>query len=269
MNYNGSGTSVTASAIAGYRFVNWSDGSTANPRTDTAVRANVAVTANFAPNVFTVTASAGPNGSISPNTPQSVAQGRVDDVHDHSQPGVPRRRRHGQRGLEGRAGELHRHECDRRARRHGELRGQRGRAAPPTVYQYVFRFRNLKLGNHLLTADTTSLSAAQAKLYINEGVAYNVNVATNRDTVYRFQNKKGGFYIYTADPVEVANIRSNLSKTWTYQGPVFTVSRSGGAPVWRFRNKKGGFYLYTADPVEAAGIPKTWVKEGISYYIAP
>ena len=50
---------------------------------------------------------------------------------------------------------------------------------------------------------------------------------------------------------------------------MFTVSRNGGAPVWRFRNKKGGFYLYTADPVEAAGIPKTWVKEGVSYYIAP
>ena len=75
--------------------VNWSDGSTANPRTDTAVKANVAATANFTTSAFTVTASAGPNGSISPNTPQSVGQGGVDHVHDHAQPWVPRRRRHG------------------------------------------------------------------------------------------------------------------------------------------------------------------------------
>jgi hypothetical protein len=140
---------------------------------------------------------------------------------------------------------------------------------PTSTYQSVYRFRNLKLGNHLLTADPGSLSAAQSKVYVNEGVAYTINTATNTDPVHRFQNKKGGFYIYTADPAEVASIRAKLSGTWTYQGTVFNVSRAAGIPVWRFRNKAGGFYLYTADPVEAAGIPKTWVKEGISYYIAP
>jgi len=138
-----------------------------------------------------------------------------------------------------------------------------------TTYQRVYRFRNLKVGNHLLTPDPGSLSAAQNKLYLNEGVAYNINVATNTDPVHRFQNRRGGFYLYTADPVEVANIRAKLSKTWAYQGIVFMVSRGVGIPVCRFRNLKGGFYLYTADPVEAAGIPRTWVKEGVSYYIAP
>ena len=44
----GSGTAVTAVANSGYHFVNWSDGSTANPRTDTNVTANMNVTANFA-----------------------------------------------------------------------------------------------------------------------------------------------------------------------------------------------------------------------------
>jgi uncharacterized protein (TIGR02145 family)/prepilin-type N-terminal cleavage/methylation domain-containing protein len=44
----GSGSAVTAVAGSGYHFVNWSDASTANPRTDTNVLANVAVTANFA-----------------------------------------------------------------------------------------------------------------------------------------------------------------------------------------------------------------------------
>jgi len=52
----------------GYHFVNWSDASTANPRTDTGVTANIAVTASFAIDTFTVTASAGVNGSIDPTS---------------------------------------------------------------------------------------------------------------------------------------------------------------------------------------------------------
>ncbi len=50
VNAGSSGTAVTALPNAGYHFVNWSDGSTANPRTDSNVQANVAVTANFAIN---------------------------------------------------------------------------------------------------------------------------------------------------------------------------------------------------------------------------
>jgi hypothetical protein len=47
VNYGSDGTSVTAVAETGYQFVNWSDGSTANPRTDTTVTADITVTANF------------------------------------------------------------------------------------------------------------------------------------------------------------------------------------------------------------------------------
>ncbi len=42
------GSAVTADADSGYHFVNWSDSSTVNPRTDTSVSADVTVTANFA-----------------------------------------------------------------------------------------------------------------------------------------------------------------------------------------------------------------------------
>jgi hypothetical protein len=48
VNSGSSGTAVTAVANAGYHFVNWSDGSTSNPRTDSNVTANISVTANFA-----------------------------------------------------------------------------------------------------------------------------------------------------------------------------------------------------------------------------
>lgn len=44
---NADGTAVTAVPSPGYRFTQWSDASTANPRTDTNVTANLAVTAGF------------------------------------------------------------------------------------------------------------------------------------------------------------------------------------------------------------------------------
>ncbi|OGO36967.1 MAG: hypothetical protein A2147_09840 [Chloroflexi bacterium RBG_16_57_8] len=66
-----SGTAVTAVAATGYHFVSWSDGSTANPRTDTNVTANTSVTANFAadapvPLTYTIAASVMPatGGSV-------------------------------------------------------------------------------------------------------------------------------------------------------------------------------------------------------------
>jgi len=45
---NGSGSSVTAVANPGFKFLNWSDNSTTNPRTDTNVTANLNLMARFA-----------------------------------------------------------------------------------------------------------------------------------------------------------------------------------------------------------------------------
>ena len=75
VNYNGSGTAVTAVPHTGYHFVNWSDASIDNPRTDTNVTANISVTANFAINTYTLTYTAGANGTISGTTPQTVNHG--------------------------------------------------------------------------------------------------------------------------------------------------------------------------------------------------
>jgi hypothetical protein len=75
VNAGASGAAVTATPNANYHFVNWSDGSTANPRTDTNVLANLAVTANFAIDTYTISASVGANGSISPTGSVSVNRG--------------------------------------------------------------------------------------------------------------------------------------------------------------------------------------------------
>lgn len=48
VNFNENGTAVKAVADEGFYFVNWSDGSTDNPRTDLNVSRDISVTANFA-----------------------------------------------------------------------------------------------------------------------------------------------------------------------------------------------------------------------------
>lgn len=69
------GTAVTAVANAGYHFVQWSDGSTDNPRTDVNVTENMSYTAEFAINTYTITIAAGENGEITPASEQTVAYG--------------------------------------------------------------------------------------------------------------------------------------------------------------------------------------------------
>ncbi len=75
VNYGSDGTAVTAVPSTGYHFVSWSDGILTASRTDTDVTANISVTANFAINTYTLTYTAGANGSISGTTPQTVNYG--------------------------------------------------------------------------------------------------------------------------------------------------------------------------------------------------
>src|SRR5207244_5525546 len=64
VNYGADGSAVTAVPDTGYHFVNWSDSSTQNPRTDINVTADISVTANFTINTYTLTYTAAANGWI-------------------------------------------------------------------------------------------------------------------------------------------------------------------------------------------------------------
>ncbi|MGJ8654688.1 MAG: InlB B-repeat-containing protein, partial [Opitutaceae bacterium] len=75
VDHGSDATAVTAVADANYHFVDWSDGSTDNPRTDTGVIADIAVTANFAIDTYSVDYTAGTNGSITGATSQTVDHG--------------------------------------------------------------------------------------------------------------------------------------------------------------------------------------------------
>ena len=75
INHGANGTEVWAVPDEGYHFIEWSDGNTDNPRTDTGVTSDITVEALFAINIYTLTYTAGPYGSISGNTVQLVAHG--------------------------------------------------------------------------------------------------------------------------------------------------------------------------------------------------
>jgi hypothetical protein len=75
VNHGADGTAVTAVPDIGYHFVDWSDTSTDNPRTDANVTTDVAVTANFSINRYSLTYTAGANGFVSGDSPQTVDHG--------------------------------------------------------------------------------------------------------------------------------------------------------------------------------------------------
>ena len=75
MNYGALGTAVTAVADTGYHFVSWSDGVMTATRNDTNSRGDQSVTATFAINTYTLTYTAGANGTISGTSPQTVNHG--------------------------------------------------------------------------------------------------------------------------------------------------------------------------------------------------
>ena len=75
VNHGASGTEVTALPATGYHFVDWSDGVLTATRTDTNVTANKTVTAQFAINTYTLTYTAGTNGSLTGVSPQTVNHG--------------------------------------------------------------------------------------------------------------------------------------------------------------------------------------------------
>ena len=75
VNYGFDGTAVTALPYLHYVFDRWSDGSTANPRTDTDVSGHINVEAQFTKVQLTVSPATVPGGHYEPTTTQLVEYG--------------------------------------------------------------------------------------------------------------------------------------------------------------------------------------------------
>ncbi|MEJ2201864.1 MAG: InlB B-repeat-containing protein, partial [Desulfuromonadaceae bacterium] len=75
VEHEGFATPVAAVPDPGYHFLRWSDGSTANPRSDRAVGADLEVRAEFAVNQYRLNYQAGANGAIAGESRQLVNHG--------------------------------------------------------------------------------------------------------------------------------------------------------------------------------------------------
>ncbi len=74
--FSGTPVELTASPADGYHFTGWSgDAGGTTDQLTVIMDGNKSITANFALNTFTITPSAGPGGSITPGTPQTVDWG--------------------------------------------------------------------------------------------------------------------------------------------------------------------------------------------------
>ena len=90
VKYDGTATAITATPSTNYRFVQWNDANEDNPRILTNITADTTITATFAIDTYTLTYTAGANGSITGISPQSVNNGSdgtlvtaVPDAHYH------------------------------------------------------------------------------------------------------------------------------------------------------------------------------------------
>ena len=115
------GTAVTAVPDTGYHFVQWSDGSTANPRTDTNVTADLSVTRQLRHQHLHPRPTPPAPTARSPATPRRRAPTAADGTAVTAVPDtgyhfveLERRRQHRQ--------PAHRHQRDGRHHRHGQLR---------------------------------------------------------------------------------------------------------------------------------------------------
>ncbi|MEI7497838.1 MAG: FISUMP domain-containing protein [Candidatus Falkowbacteria bacterium] len=75
ITFSANGTEITATPNTGYHFTTWNDGLTNPRRTDTNIRSAQTYTANFAINIYTLTYTAGANGTLSGTTTQTVTHG--------------------------------------------------------------------------------------------------------------------------------------------------------------------------------------------------
>ena len=76
VQHGNDGTPVEAIPDEGYQFVEWSDGVTQNPRTDTQVTSDLDVTAIFELAVYTIQATASDGGTIDPSGEVMVMHGQ-------------------------------------------------------------------------------------------------------------------------------------------------------------------------------------------------
>lgn len=146
-------------------------------------------------------------------------------------------------------------------------------------FKPVIRIQNTTLyGAYFFTIyDTERLAALNANPnWSQEGPAFWTSLAggAGLSPVHRFRNRQNGSYLYTINDAERANIVSQYSATFVYEGVAWYAQQTpslGWSPLYRFRNVTNGTYLFSAYESEKDAIvtnfPSIFVLEGIAYYV--
>jgi subtilisin family serine protease len=136
---------------------------------------------------------------------------------------------------------------------------------PPPAKTPVYRFFNRKKGTHFYTAslaEKNRVIALWSSTFRYEGVAYNLNYSSGRNTapLYRFFNVRNGTHFFTASLAEKNNVIAKWSSTYRYEGVAWYVSNSSSSsfPVYRFFNRKSGTHFYTASVTEKNRVISLW-----------
>lgn len=146
-------------------------------------------------------------------------------------------------------------------------------------YQPVQRVQNTTLyGAYFFSIYPTEIATALATNpnWALEGPAFWASLATGTDLypVHRFRNKTNGSYLYSIYETERADIATNYSITFEYEGVAWyarQTAATGWNALYRFRNKTNGTYLFSAYESEkddiVASYPEVFALEGIAYYV--
>jgi len=143
----------------------------------------------------------------------------------------------------------------------------------------IFRFYNLRNGSHFFTAsqvERDTVVATWPDVWAYEGVAYSVNLdnVANVDPLYRFYNRTRSTHFYTASVAERDMVIATWPGVFTYEGIAYNVS-AVPAPktmeVYRFYNVRSGSHFYTTSVAERDNVIATWpsvfVYEGPAFYV--
>jgi hypothetical protein len=103
-------------------------------------------------------------------------------------------------------------------------------SANPINNAPLWRFRNLKLGSYLYTADPNEKANILANLsstWALDGPAWNVSRTADSSAlpVWRFRSLKNATYLWTADPNEKLTIETTLQSSYVLEGVAYYVGQ--------------------------------------------
>jgi hypothetical protein len=135
------------------------------------------------------------------------------------------------------------------------------------VYPETFDYLAPSSGFYFLEAYAFSGAGAYT-------MSYTITPASTVKPVWRFYNLRNGSHFYTATLSECNSVRDNLSATYHYEGPAYTINTLNplnSSPLYRFYNKKNGSHFYTASLAEKnsvqANLSATYAYDGPAYNV--